>query len=164
MGLSFEPIILIGIAAVEGGEVVVRQYLARTFAEEGALLAALQRHLEPSEAIVSFNGRSFDVPYIRTRANALGIACDLAKTHFDTYRLAKRAWGDRLPRHDLGTVEQHVLGVERSHDLPSWAVPEYYGAYRRTGSIGPLVPIIEHNRQDIISVVRLFNALHQVWC
>jgi uncharacterized protein YprB with RNaseH-like and TPR domain len=38
-------------------------------------------------------------------------------------------------------------------------VPEFYETYLRSGNCGPLVPIVEHNRQDVISTARLFFHL-----
>ncbi len=40
-------------------------------------------------------------------------------------------------------------------------VPEFYEAYLRTGNPGPLVPIVEHNRQDVVSLARLFALLSE---
>ena len=49
---------LIGIGAVEGMQFVVRQYFLRDYPEEKAMLAALAEALEPSEGIVTFNGKT----------------------------------------------------------------------------------------------------------
>jgi uncharacterized protein YprB with RNaseH-like and TPR domain len=38
-------------------------------------------------------------------------------------------------------------------------VPEFYDYYLRTGNPGPLVPIVEHNRKDIITLAKLFARL-----
>ena len=56
-------------------------------------------------------------------------------------------------------LETEVLGVERQDDLPGWMVPEFYDIYRRTGNPGPLIPVVEHNRQDLVSLARLFALL-----
>jgi uncharacterized protein YprB with RNaseH-like and TPR domain len=38
-------------------------------------------------------------------------------------------------------------------------VPEFYEAYLRSGNCGPLVPILDHNRQDVVSLALLFFHL-----
>jgi uncharacterized protein YprB with RNaseH-like and TPR domain len=32
-----------------------------------------------------------------------------------------------------------------------------------TGNCGPLVPLVEHNRQDLVSLARLFSHLMREW-
>ncbi len=62
-GLFSRPIILIGLARVSGGSITVRQYLSRSVEEEEAALAAVLPDLEAEgTALVTFNGRAFDVP------------------------------------------------------------------------------------------------------
>jgi uncharacterized protein YprB with RNaseH-like and TPR domain len=38
-------------------------------------------------------------------------------------------------------------------------VPEFYETYLRTQNCGPLVPIVDHNRQDVVSLALLFFYL-----
>ncbi|WP_301677204.1 ribonuclease H-like domain-containing protein [Methanoculleus methanifontis] len=160
LGLSSRPIILIGLARVSGGSIAVRQYLSRSAEEEEAVLAAVLPDLEAEgTAFVTFNGRAFDVPYIRDRLACHGIPAYLAVPHFDVLHFARRRWKDLLPSCRLDALETGVLGVARADDVPSRMVPEFYETYRRTGNPGPLVPVVEHNRQDIVSLARLFALL-----
>ncbi|MDV2480790.1 exonuclease [Methanoculleus sp. Wushi-C6] len=160
LGLSGRPIILIGLARIEGGSIVVRQYLLRSVAEEKAALAAVLPDLEADDAaLVTFNGRAFDLPYVRDRLARHGIPADLTLPHFDILPPARRRWKDSLGTCRLGALEAGVLGIGRENDIPSGMVPAFYETYRRTGNPGPLVPVVEHNRQDLVSLVRLFGIL-----
>ncbi|MDD3857772.1 MAG: ribonuclease H-like domain-containing protein [Methanoculleus sp.] len=160
LGLSSRPVILIGLGRVSGGSIVVRQYLSRSVEEEAAALAAVLPDLETEgTALVTFNGRAFDVPYIRDRLARHDIPADLALPHFDVLHFARRRWRDSLGSCRLGALEAGVLGVARADDIPSRMVPEFYETYRRTKNPGPLVPVVEHNRQDIVSLARLFALL-----
>ena len=38
-------------------------------------------------------------------------------------------------------------------------MPGYYAAYLRSQNPGPLVPIVDHNRQDVVSLARLYERL-----
>jgi hypothetical protein len=38
-------------------------------------------------------------------------------------------------------------------------VPEFYEMYLNTKNCGPLVPVVEHNRQDVVSLALLFFRL-----
>jgi uncharacterized protein YprB with RNaseH-like and TPR domain len=68
-----------------------------------------------------------------------------------------------LPNCKLTTIEKHLFGIEREDDIPSGLVPEFYKIYTKTNNIGPLIPIIEHNRQDIITLAKIFSKLHEEW-
>ncbi len=160
LGLSSRPVFLIGLGRVSGGSIVVRQYLSRSVEEEESTLAAVLPDLEAEgTALVTFNGRAFDVPYIRDRLARHGIPADLALPHFDVLHFARRRWRDSLGSCRLGALEAGVLGLARTDDVPSRMVPEFYEIYRRTRNPGPLVPVVEHNRQDIVSLARLFAVL-----
>lgn len=160
LGLFSRPIVLIGLARVERGAIAVRQYLLRSVAEEEAALVAALRHLEEeSAALVTFNGRAFDLPYIRDRLAYYGVPADLGMPHFDALHFARRRWRDSLATCRLCAIERDVLGLRREDDIPGAMVPEFYDTYQRTNNPGPLVPVVEHNRQDLVSLARLFALL-----
>jgi Predicted exonuclease len=160
LGLFSRPIILIGLARVGDGSITTRQYLLRSVVEEEAALTAVLPDLEADgAALVTFNGRAFDLPYIRERLAYYGIPADLDMPHFDVLHFARRRWKDSFATCRLSALETEVLGVGRENEVPGRMVPEFYDAYQRTGNPGPLVPVVEHNRQDLISLARLFALL-----
>jgi uncharacterized protein YprB with RNaseH-like and TPR domain len=163
LGMFQRPIILLGLARVHGNEIRVDQYLMRRIDEEPAALAGLLTHLSGSSAFVTFNGRTFDIPYIRERLAYYGIRANLERPHFDVLHFSRRAWRDCVPDCKLTTLERCFLGIEREDDVPSALVPEFYESYMRTGNPGPLVPIVEHNRRDLLTLASLFSKLHEEW-
>jgi len=163
LGMFQRPIILLGVARVRGDGIRVEQFLLRRIDEEPAALAGLLEHLGGRRAIVTFNGRTFDVPYIRERLAYYGIRASLEGPHFDVLHFSRRAWRDCVPDCRLTTLERCFLGIERQGDVPSAMVPEFYESYMRTGNPGPLVPIVEHNRRDLLTLASLFSKLHEEW-
>jgi uncharacterized protein YprB with RNaseH-like and TPR domain len=163
LGLFTRPIILFGAARISGNRIRVDQYLLRDIHEEPAALAALLAHVGKRSAFVTFNGRAFDVPYIRERLAYYRMTGDLERAHYDVLHFSRRAWRDRAPNCRLTTLETFLFGMEREDDVPSALVPEFYETYRRTGNVGPLVPIIRHNRDDLITLARIFSRLHEEW-
>jgi hypothetical protein len=157
LGLSLEPIILIGIGQVSENNITVHQYLARNLNEEYAILAETLKHIHKNSALVTFNGRKFDVPYLRSRSLTHSIEAWYNVPNFDILPISRVAWTN-VPDHRLGTLEK-LVGVEREEDMPSALVPDFYNTYLETGNVGPLVPIITHNRQDIVSLAALFSKL-----
>ncbi len=163
LGMFQRPIILLGMARIHDAEIRVDQYLLRRIDEEPAALAGLLEHLTDRRAFVTFNGRTFDVPYIRERLAYYGIRANLERPHFDVLHFSRRAWRDRVPDCKLTTLERCFFGFQREDDVPSALVPEFYESYMRTGNPGPLVPIVEHNRRDLLTLAHLFSRLHEEW-
>ena len=60
-------VFLLGMGRLQGEVLVVRQYLLTRFAGEHALLSSARDWMQGAEAIVSYNGKSFDVPLLSAR-------------------------------------------------------------------------------------------------
>jgi hypothetical protein len=165
LGLFSRPIILFGVGTIEQQNLVVRQYLLRDICEEAAALTVLADHLTgQKKALVTFNGKAFDLPYVQDRLAYYGIPPVARVPHFDVLHFARRRWKGQYPSCRLGELESAILGVGREDDVPGQMVPEFYEAYLRTKNCGPLVPIVDHNRQDVISTARLFFYLLEETC
>ncbi|UCH03062.1 MAG: ribonuclease H-like domain-containing protein [Candidatus Bathyarchaeota archaeon] len=162
LGLFGRAIVLLGVAKPKKNSIDIHQYLLRDIADEPGALWEFISHLTEKTALITFNGRSFDVPFIRERLGFYGMVRPLNNPHFDLLHFSRRAWRDQLPDCQLGTLEKH-LGVQRDVDIPSALVPEFYETYLKTGNVGPLVAIVEHNKQDLITMTSLFSKLYEAW-
>ncbi|MGZ4948677.1 MAG: ribonuclease H-like domain-containing protein [Halobacteriota archaeon] len=158
LGLYATPIILIGMAQSVGPTVTVHQYLLRSVHEEPAALAALLSHINDESAFITFNGRSFDLPYLEQRLAYYGLRGDLQRAHFDMLPLSRRAWRGLSADFKLTTLERLLIG-KRKDDVPSALIPDFYDSYMRTQNIGPLIAIVDHNRQDVLALVHVFSKL-----
>lgn len=159
MGLFGRPIILLGVACPRGQSIDIHQFFARNITEELPALVHTFEQLRSAKAIVSYNGRAFDVNYIKDRLNYYGMPCQFEPVHFDLLAHARRRFREFLPDVRLETVEREVLRKERSIDLPSMLVPDFYNTYMEEQNIGPLIPILEHNKQDLLTLSVLFAKL-----
>ena len=160
LGLFSRPIILFGIGTMERGGIIVRQYLLRDVCDETAALVETARCFDPGKtALVTFNGKAFDLPYIQDRLAYYGFRAIPRIPHFDMLHFSRGRWKRELLSCRLSALESAILGIHRSDDLPGQMVPEFYETYLKTQNCGPLVPIVEHNRQDVISLARLFFYL-----
>ncbi|MEN8173825.1 MAG: ribonuclease H-like domain-containing protein, partial [Chloroflexota bacterium] len=152
---------LIGAGRFEDQHFRLAQFFLREPSEETAQLAALEEFLAPCEAIVSFNGKSFDMPLLNTRYIQHGWPPPMQDAgHLDLLHLARKLWKERLASRTLGNLEGKILGLERSgEDIPGWMVPELYFDYLHTGDARPLRSVFYHNEIDVISMAALLNHM-----
>jgi len=155
LGFFSRPIILFGFATIENQRVVVHQVLVREMDEELPALDLIQRRMQEKPVVVSYNGKTFDIPYLVSRFAFYGGIMERPGHHIDLLHASRRSAGHLLNDCRLGTIEQHFLGTSRSHDLPGSMVPEFYETYLQTGNPGPLVPIVDHNLEDVSSLAKL---------
>ncbi len=159
LGLSSLPAFLVGVGHLNEGGLDVRQYFARTLGEEPAVLAALQGALPAQPIVVSYNGKAYDWNHLQARCAYHGLEALPEPVHLDLLFFARRRWGTELLDCSLSVVERAVLGVIRELDVPGEYVPALYQNYLRTGSATALLPVIAHNREDVVTLARLLSAL-----
>jgi hypothetical protein len=128
----------------------------RDYDEESALLDAVGRQLAQHDALITYNGKSFDVPLIETRFIAARRSPgSIPAAHLDLLFPARRLLRGHLDRCALSDVERSVLGYHRLEDLPSWMIPSVYFQFVREGDARLLGGVLEHNRDDILSLLAL---------
>ncbi len=157
MGLRHRPLFLIGVGYFDGDNFVLEQFLARDTSEEKAVIHEFLNQSATYDIMVSFNGRSFDARFIRERMERYDMNGFKSMPHFDLLHMSRGRW--ELINNKLSTIEGEVLGVERDVDISSALVPHFYELFLRRKNPGPLIPIIGHNQQDIVSMVHLLDIL-----
>ncbi len=162
LGLSERPIILLGIAKPTKDHICTSQFLLRDIGDEPSAIWALVSRLEPNLSLITFNGRSFDIPYIKQRLAYYGLDAPLNNPHFDVLHFTRRALRHKLSDCRLDTVEKYI-GIKRDVNIPGALVPHFYETYLKTKNVGPLVPIVEHNKQDLLTLGSLFSKLYEEW-
>ncbi len=149
-------VFLVGLGAFEGDFFRVEQFFMEDYDREPALLSALEERLQAFEAVVTFNGKAFDLPLIETRFILSRRRPPLReRPHLDLLAASRRLWGLRLESCRLAALEEAVLGESRVGDVPGWLVPQHYFAYLRTQDAWYLRPVFEHNRLDVLSLLAL---------
>lgn len=148
---------LVGVGVFEESSFTIHQFFMRDYHEEPAQLQALGQLLDRLEAVVSFNGRSFDLPLLETRFIMTRQPPRLVGApHLDLLPVARRIWKHRLDSCALSSLETEILGVERTHaDVPGWLIPALYAEYTRRGDAREIARVFYHNAQDILSLVTL---------
>jgi len=144
---------LIGVGMVEGTQFVVRQYFLRDYPDEKAVLHSLAEVLSGFEGLVTYNGKTFDVPLLETRYALARLKSPFTRLmHLDALHPARRLWRLRLETCRLTDLESAVLGIEREGDVPGSEIPGIYFDYLRTGDARGLQPVFFHNALDIMTL------------
>ena len=153
-------VFLIGLAHIADGELILRQHLLRELGAETAFVEHLQAELEPFRACASYNGKTFDLPLLRTRfVMTIRSEITVDESHLDLLHPARRLWKDRFGSTTLRQLEESVLDDGRVTDIPGSLVPDAYFHYLRIGDERIIAPVLEHNARDVISLVRIADRV-----
>jgi uncharacterized protein YprB with RNaseH-like and TPR domain len=154
-GLSPAPVFLIGLCHVGERNLVLRQLFARDYAEERALIASVAEIAREFDFLVTFNGRTFDIPFLRDRATYHRLQFDFRLPHLDLLHVARRRWRGQFRDCRLQTLEWHVLRRRRAGDIDGAAIPGIYHDYVKRGQPHRLLPVFHHNLLDLVAMAEL---------
>ncbi len=149
------PLFLVGVVAARDGELRVLQLLARDYTEEAALLFELGRILSYAKTVVSFNGKTYDLPYVRDRMGYYGYDLPDDLVHIDLLHEGRRRYKERLPNCKLQTLERAICKRGRTGDIPGEAIPDAYHAFVRTGNAIEMHDVLHHNALDLVTLVEI---------
>jgi len=152
-------IFLFGCCFFSDNGLEVLQIFLEDPASELIFLNNIDELFQNHKCLVSYNGKSFDLPMLRTRMilNRLHYL-NLAKPHLDLLHFARGLWKLRLDSRKLSDIEKDILEFQRSEDeVPGWLVPQLYQDYLSTGDASPLEGVFYHNKNDVVSLAALFS-------
>ena len=161
LGLRHKPIILLGIVNITKNMACTHQFLLRDTSEEPAAIWSFLSQVKDDSSLITYNGRKFDIPYIRQRLAHYGRKAHFSNPHYDILDFSQSLLGKKLYNRRLETVERY-LGIQRGMNIPGWCVPHYYNTYLKTGNVGPLVAIVKHNKQDLINLGKVVSRLQSL--
>lgn len=154
---------LVGCGWFDGGVFRLRQFLLADFAAEAALLESFAELAADVEWLVTYNGKTFDLPLIETRFALQRMSAPFARAaHVDMLHPARRMWREDEVECRLTYLEQTLCGHEREGDVPGFEIPSRYFQYVRSGDPRPLAAVLEHNRLDIVSLAMLTARASQM--
>ena len=156
-------VFLIGAAKFDDNALSFAQFFLQDPINEPAQLEALEKFIAPAKVIISYNGKSFDLPRLKTRYKFHGWPSPFENIyHLDLLHISRRLWKLHLPSCSLGDIEHYLLGITRSSiDIPGWQVAAQFFDYLQTNDPSPLSSVFYHNEIDVISLVTLLNYIDQ---
>jgi uncharacterized protein len=155
---------LVGVGILRAGRLDLQQLLLPDHSAEAALLEVLADLIPADGWLVTYNGRSFDWPLLVARFRMHRRDPPAHAGHLDLLPVARALWKHRIGGARLALVEAAICGVQRAEDLPGFEIPERYFAYLRSRHPTLLRVVLEHNRQDIVSMARMLSLLASDLC
>ena len=144
----------LGFATTKG--FIVQQMFMRDYKEESAMLAHLNELIRSFDFLVTYNGKSFDVPLLESRFVLSRQRSSFEELHhFDLLYSARGLWKARIKNCRLIELENQLLEFKRIDDVPGHVIPELYFRYIRTQNPNEIHHVFEHNRHDIVSLAAL---------
>jgi uncharacterized protein len=134
---------------------VLEQALLRRLGEEAPILDLLTERLAQASMIVTYNGKAFDMPLLRTRYVMNRLPKPVEPPHLDLVHLARRIHKTRLKSRTLVAIENEVLGRGRIGDVAGGDIVATYAHFLRTGDDEALLGVVEHNGADVLAMVAL---------
>ena len=134
---------------------MLEQALLRRLGEEAPVLALLTERIAQASMLVTYNGKAFDLPLLRTRYVMNRIPAPIEPPHLDLVHLARRVHRARLKVRTLIAIENEVLGRARIGDIAGEDIVAVYAHFLRTGDEEALFGVVEHNAADVLAMVAL---------
>jgi hypothetical protein len=176
LGLYDSPIIMIGLGFFNTAHQFEIQILfARELEEEIALCHHFQEQILPKfKCFVTYNGKSFDIPYIANRLLYYFDENPMIKDsdtpyeqtntlyhHIDLYHNVRRVFKEQYQNYTLTNIERCLLNSQRENELPSHLVGMCYRKYKKNPRryIGLIKKCIDHNHDDIYSLPLILQRI-----
>jgi hypothetical protein len=157
-------VFLVGVVYWHDDSARLVQYFLPEPAAENAMLVDVVTDVSTAGALVSYNGKSFDVPRLASRLGLHRVqSAALEKPHLDLLHPARRVTRGWLEDCRLASVETALLGRPRHDDLPGWEVPDVYRWFLTDGVDQGIGKVLDHNRQDVVSLLELTGLLAQTY-
>jgi uncharacterized protein YprB with RNaseH-like and TPR domain len=152
---------LCALGSVCGKYFKVVQFFLKNPAHEAEWLEAVDACIPKNATLVTYNGKTFDIPMLRTRHILSRMRPHWESSpHVDLLYFSRRFYRGYIESCSLGSVETNVLGVRRENqDVPGSMIPEIYARYLRTGDAAPLRGVFYHNELDIASLAVLYRRV-----
>lgn len=151
-------IFLLGLLEKEEEHLVLRQYILPSPDHEAAFLYA-SRFDERGITLVTYNGKSFDVPMVESRwtLHRQQLPPLQKQKQIDLLHAARRIWKDEQTSFSLVRMEETILDFFREDDIPGHLAPIIYEDAVKSGEPQALMDILRHNEWDLLSLVTFYG-------
>ncbi|MBS4194463.1 ribonuclease H-like domain-containing protein [Bacillus sp. FJAT-49870] len=159
-GGAGNSIFLLGYARFQGNDFVLRQHFLPEPGFEVALYKSFLENVDYT-TLVTYNGKAFDWPQVKTQHTLVRDHVPKLPSfgHFDLYHASRRLWKNQLESVKLVKVEEEILDIKRTDDIPGFLAPMIYFDYVERKNPEGILKVLEHNEIDILSMITLYTHL-----
>ncbi|MBM7647950.1 uncharacterized protein YprB with RNaseH-like and TPR domain [Bacillus ectoiniformans] len=153
-------IFLLGYARIMEDRVILRQHFLPSPGNEAALYHSFLRNVDYT-TLVTYNGKSFDWPQVKTRHTLVRdhVPKLPAFGHFDLFHASRRLWKHTMESVKLANVEKNILHINRVEDVPGYLAPMIYFDYVERKDPEAILKVLKHNEIDILSLITLYTHI-----
>jgi uncharacterized protein YprB with RNaseH-like and TPR domain len=152
---------LVGASWFAGGTLATRQFFLPGPGHEGAMLRSLAILAARFRVVVTYNGASFDLPLLRTRARLNRLDDPLGPlAGWDLLVPSRRLWGRELLNCRQQTLEAAVCRAARGGgDIEGARIPQAWFDFVHGGRRGLLPEVLRHNHRDMVGMALIFGRV-----
>lgn len=155
---TYCKVILIGIMFNQNNKTIIKQFFANTEDDEKELLLSFVDSIKNYKNHITFNGLTFDIPFLNNRLKKHNINFSICKNNdIDILKLIK-PFKEKLSLSDckLKTIEKY-LGIYREDTIYGKESVDLYKDYTLNQDINLKEKILLHNYEDIYYLGVIFK-------
>jgi len=155
---TYCKVILIGIMFNQNNKTIIKQFFANTKDDEKELLLSFVDSIKNYKNHITFNGLTFDIPFLNNRLKKHNINFSICKNNdIDILKLIK-PFKEKLSLSDckLKTIEKY-LGIYREDTISGKESVDLYKDYTLNQDINLKEKILLHNYEDIYYLGVIFK-------
>lgn len=161
-----DKLILGGLLSFSNGIQCLQQFFSESPKEEKDVLSSYLSAIRKYDVVVTYNGKNFDMAFLKERCHQLGVDYDANLPHnFDLY-IALRGYSQLskvLPNLKQKTVENYLgLWSKRKDEISGKESIDLYYSYCATRHENILEKILLHNHDDLLQLSKLIPILSKV--
>ena len=162
-GLNSQKDMIISASFIDEDGENIRQYFCDDPQAEYLLITKILEELDSLDAVITYNGDSFDIPFLKTRAKKYGMEEKFPRIwSIDIYRMLKEYWaaGKLLPSLSQSSVEK-ALGIDvmRTDRIDGAECIPLYNRYLARGDEDAKEKILLHNADDVRQLSKIASRL-----
>ncbi len=149
---------LVGCSWFKAGKFHTRQIFLPGPGHESAVLQEIKNLSTGFSVVMTFNGASFDLPLLRTRALMNRVPNPLSElVSWDLLMAGRRLWGKMLSNCKQQTLEKNVCQIKRQgEDIDGALIPQTWFDFLASGKTIELKKVLYHNHRDMVGMGALF--------
>lgn len=164
LGGSGAVAFLVGFASITDLGFEIRQYMLVDYTDETAMLEDILKEISDEKTIVSYNGATFDLPFMQERMILKRVAKEFkTDIHIDLLHATRRFYKRRLQNCKLTNIEERMFSFYREEDIPGYLVPSVYFEWLNSEELGMMDDVLEHNRLDILSLYFILLEIFEMY-